>query len=331
MISVVIPVFNGERFIERAVLSVINQTYKDIELIVVNDGSTDRTLEVLDELWKKYKPKGKIISIENSGSAHARNVGLDNISGDYFCLLDADDYFDTEIFEKVFKKYNSFDVCYYGYSNLDENGNLIKNYNDSFQFIDSLSGVEIAILKIKKSIWICHGSAIYNRKILEENSIRYIDGINHAEDFYFIISMLSCSNRVRCLDTNGLYIICRQNSVMRREYNSSFLAAIYSIDFLKKKIESLPIAGNKSELLELIDIQKMEHVCYVAKKIICSSKLNYYNKIKLIYSFSKSGFDSLPSLKNNIAASKMLEYYILSKSVVIYIFFVKIVYLFKNH
>ena len=324
MISVVIPVFNGEKYIERSVLSVLNQTFKNIELIVVNDGSTDRTLEILEEIWKKYKPKGKVISIENGGSAHARNVGLDNISGDYFCLLDSDDYLETNIFESIFNQYNSFDVCYYGYSDRDENCVLNRKYEDDFYYFDSITGTECAILKLRKKIWICHGSAVYSRRILEKNNIRYADGINHSEDLYFIICMLVASNYVRCLKMNGVNIVARKNSVMHSEYNKSFLGAIKSLDILKKKILTLNNASYNHELLNLIDIQKMEHICYVAKKIICSRNINFINKYKTIKSFSFNGFSLLPSLKKEISTSTLIEYYTLRKSIVLYFIMVKV-------
>ena len=324
MISVVIPVFNGENYIERSVLSVINQTFKDVELIVVNDGSTDRTLEILEEIWKKYNPKGKVISIENSGSAHARNVGLDNISGDYFCLLDSDDYLETNVFESIFYQYTSFDVCYYGYLDRNENCELNRKYEDDFYYVDYITGTECAILKLKKKIWICHGSAVYNRKILEKNNIRYVDGINHSEDLYFITCMLVASNQVRCLKMNGVNIVSRNSSVMHSDYNSSFLGAIKSLDILKEKILTLSKENKNVELLNLIDIQKMEHICYVAKKVINSRNINFIKKYKTIKSFSVNGFNLLPCLKKEISTSKFIEYYTLRKSIVLYILMVKV-------
>ena len=88
LVSVVIPVFNGERFIETALASVFKQTYNEIEIIVVNDGSTDKTIEHLD----KYRGKIKIISITNSGTPSVpRNIGIVEAKGEYIAFLDQDD------------------------------------------------------------------------------------------------------------------------------------------------------------------------------------------------------------------------------------------------
>lgn len=319
MISVIIPVFNGENFIERAVLSVIKQTYCDIELIVVNDGSTDRTQQILESLWKQYKPKGKLITINNSGSSHARNVGLDNISGEYFCLLDADDYLEITIFENIFKKFKNFDVCYYGYRDIDENGLVVMKYDDVFHYIDNISGPDSAILKLKKKIWMCHGNAVFSRQILEDNKIRYIDGINHGEDLYFIIMMLASSNVVRCLDVIGENITVRSSSVMHSEYNSSFLGSIVSIDYMKKNILRINNACQNKELLELIDKEKMEQICYVAKKVISSKNLSFVDKYKSISKASNNGFKFLFCVKHRVSLSKFIEYFLLRNSITLYI------------
>lgn len=106
MFSVIIPVFNGEKFIEKAIASVFAQTVSDWELVIVNDGSTDNTLSVLE----KYKDneKIKIISKENEGVSVARNTGVKNSKGDYIAFLDADDVWHEnhlEVVKALIEKY----------------------------------------------------------------------------------------------------------------------------------------------------------------------------------------------------------------------------------
>ncbi len=110
LVTCIIPVFNCEKYIESAIESVLNQTYKNIEIIVVDDGSTDRT----PELIKKFNGKIKYIRHPNSGSAAARNLGISKASGDFIGFLDSDDMWDkNKIFLqlKCFENNPEIDVC----------------------------------------------------------------------------------------------------------------------------------------------------------------------------------------------------------------------------
>ena len=99
-VSVVVPVYNVEKYVEKCLNSLVNQTFKDIEIIVVNDGSKDNSLEVV----KKFEndTRVKIISQENKGLSGARNTGIDNASGDYIAFLDSDDWVDYDFIEKLY-------------------------------------------------------------------------------------------------------------------------------------------------------------------------------------------------------------------------------------
>ena len=89
LISIIINVYNGEKYIKKCLDSVINQTYKNLEILIINDGSTDKTLEIC----KKYKDERiKIITTENQGLSFSRNVGIDNAGGEYLYFVDADDF-----------------------------------------------------------------------------------------------------------------------------------------------------------------------------------------------------------------------------------------------
>lgn len=101
-VSVIIPVYNAEKYLNKCISSVANQTMKDIEIIAINDGSTDNSLNILDELSLKYKGKLKIYSKENGGAGSARNIGIENASGEFIKFVDADDYLKADILEKMY-------------------------------------------------------------------------------------------------------------------------------------------------------------------------------------------------------------------------------------
>lgn len=102
-ISVIIPVYNAEKYLKQCISSIANQTMRDIEILTINDGSTDNSLNVLDELSLRYKGKLKIYDKENGGAGSARNVGIENASGEFIKFVDADDYLSVTILEKMYK------------------------------------------------------------------------------------------------------------------------------------------------------------------------------------------------------------------------------------
>ena len=102
IISIIIPMYNAEKFIGRLLNCLKEQTYKNLEIIIVNDGSTDNSLEIA----KKYKKEDKrinIVDIENNGVGNARNVGIKGATGRYITFLDADDYIEHNMYEKIIK------------------------------------------------------------------------------------------------------------------------------------------------------------------------------------------------------------------------------------
>lgn len=122
-ISVIIPAYNAEKTIERCISSVQKQTYANLEIIVVNDGSKDKTEEIVKKL-SSADNRVKLISIPNGGVSHARNVGIDSAGGVYFAFVDADDYIESNMLHYLLSLVEKYSVklAMCSYSNIDENG-----------------------------------------------------------------------------------------------------------------------------------------------------------------------------------------------------------------
>lgn len=101
-VSVIVPVYNAEKYLNQCISSVVNQTMKDIEILAVNDGSTDHSLDILDVLSHRYKDKLKVFNKENGGAGSARNLGLKYANGEFIKFVDADDYLAVNILEKMY-------------------------------------------------------------------------------------------------------------------------------------------------------------------------------------------------------------------------------------
>lgn len=101
-VSVIVPVYNAEKYLEKCISSIANQTLDDIEILAINDGSKDNSLNVLDNLSIKYKDKIRVFDKSNGGAGSARNIGIDNATGEFIKFVDADDYLSLNILERMY-------------------------------------------------------------------------------------------------------------------------------------------------------------------------------------------------------------------------------------
>ena len=120
-VSIITPVYNVEACIERNIKSIINQTCSDFELLLIDDGSQDRSIDIAKELLEKTELNYRIITQENAGVSAARNRGIKEASGEYITFLDSDDYFEDTFIEKMYNKAKetSCDVVFCDYSEVD--------------------------------------------------------------------------------------------------------------------------------------------------------------------------------------------------------------------
>lgn len=120
IISIIIPIYNGKEYIKRLFNSILNQTYKDYEVIFINDGSTDNSLQLLIELSKKYSFV-KIINQKNKGRSESRNVGVKKSIGEYITFVDQDDYISEEFLKQMIDNIDDNDILLTGFNRVCDN------------------------------------------------------------------------------------------------------------------------------------------------------------------------------------------------------------------
>jgi glycosyltransferase involved in cell wall biosynthesis len=194
-ISVIIPVYNTEKYLRQCLDSVVNQTLKDIEIICINDGSTDNSLQILNE-YANRDSRFIILQQKNAGSAIARNSGLRIVRGKYFAFIDADDFYPTN--EVLQSLYNISEnegplVCGGSLSLCDAKGNSIKNNLQETCFIkNQLMDFKDYQYDYYYQRFIYNSSLLKNNDLYFPNLIRYQDPpwfikcMAHAEKFYAI-------------------------------------------------------------------------------------------------------------------------------------------------
>lgn len=212
LVSIIIPVFNSEQYIERAMKSVLNQTYKNIELIVVNDGSTDHTKDTILKV-KREDSRIKYFENTNSGVSVARNIGLNNATGKYVGFVDADDYIDKNMIDLLVntaEKYTCDIVsCIFErvYSDrvVPEKTKIRQGHYNKKDFANIIYPQLFGSKHIKTQLPLNIVTKLFKREIIEENSIRFETDLKFGEDLLFTQEFLLYSNTFYFFTKEKLY------------------------------------------------------------------------------------------------------------------------------
>ena len=216
LISVIIPVYNVEQYLCECVDSVINQTYKNLEIILVDDGSTDSSGKICDD----YAHKDERISVihqKNSGLSGARNTGIDNASGDYIYFLDSDDYIDPNALESliVIAEKNSSDIVFFdAISFADTKDFTVKqNYIRKNKYLTDSGRNVFCMMTQKKEFHSSVPLMLLNKAFAQKNQLRFVPEILH-EDMIFTYQAIVLAKSVSQCDKALYHRRCRKNSIM---------------------------------------------------------------------------------------------------------------------
>lgn len=215
--SIIVPVYNVEKYLQRCLTSINNQTFRDYEVIVVNDGSTDNSMSIIEQ----YKKDNYIVVNQvNKGLSGARNAGLKIANGEYVIFLDSDDYIKNDALEIINNNlFNNLDILRFQVSSVNENGDIINNFIEK-PF--SLTSGENAFNKICKyhfveNAW-CY---VYRKKYLLDNNFLFKEGIYH-EDYALIPYILINSEKIISIENILYFYVQRKCSIMNDyDYNKT--------------------------------------------------------------------------------------------------------------
>ena len=277
-VSIIVPVYNVANYLEKCLNSLVKQTLKDIEIIVVNDGSTDNSLEIAKEYEKKYPKLFKVYSKKNGGLSDARNFGLKYAKGKYVAFVDSDDYVKKDMFLKMYnyaiKKDLDIVVCdtiiksdskeYVLKSNLNYSNDDIKNY-----------------IIASPMAWI----RLIKREILK--NVKFKKGIFY-EDLELMPSLVLKTRKIGFIDYAGYYYVQRTGSIMnQKRFNAKLLNIFDVLEANKKKLYTkFPKEVEYLYITHLLRSTTLRFLDYKESK-------NYLNKINKIMR------DNFPLWKNN--------------------------------
>lgn len=231
-ISIVIPVYNSEKYIKKSVESVLGQSYKDFELILVNDGSTDNSLEIIKKLVIQYS-QIRIVDKINGGASSARNAGIKAAKGDFITFIDSDDTVSNFYISDLITGLNScnpIDIVVNGFKVIDV------NHSEKIVAPHTEEVLDLTKKGILEQIpFLCLSSPIaklFKRSIIEQNNLLFDESINIGEDLVFVLDYLRLSNFV-AISTKSNYLYERREGSLSTSFHS-FEEEIRS-DFLINK------------------------------------------------------------------------------------------------
>lgn len=297
-ISVIIPIYNCEKYLEKSIDSVVNQTLKDIEIILVNDGSTDNSGDICDRYSRKYT-NIKVIYQENKGAAAARNAGMKIAIGEYIGFIDSDDIISNNMYEILYENSKgNIDIIQCNYKESDRFNNTEKNICSGFNNIDIIDKkyIEENIIPSFASnknrgyypLW----NKIYRKEWIDENNITIDEKLEIAEDWWFNIICFTKANSIKFVE-EVLYEYIHQNDE----------SLMYK--YRKNQFELQIICRNRIvRLLSDYNITKYEKEFNV--RFLYSLTSNIFNEFKNNKKFFYRKYKKI--FKNNLIAIAAVDY-----------------------
>lgn len=209
-ISIIMPCYNSEKYIGRTLKSVFGQSFKDYELILVDDGSKDKIPEIIDEVGRNHPDCVTVFHKENEGQSVARNLALEHAKGEYIVFWDSDDYADTDYLERLYTAAvdNNSDMVISGSHEVDENGNIHANIGYPVDINPNYAGRRLSP----------HGK-MYKKAFLDEHNIRFVPGKIFEDNPFNFKAMFLSKNQV-ILPYLGHYQVIHTGSTMSSNMRS---------------------------------------------------------------------------------------------------------------
>ena len=258
LVTIIIPVYNVEKYLDECIQSVINQTYKNLEILLVDDGSTDSSPDICSK-YSMQDNRIRIITKKNGGIASARNKGIEKASGEYVYFLDSDDYIKETAIEELinYMQNNDLDLCYFSADVLLDDDNLNWNkkiYTKNNHYIPN-NGITILKELSDNNEYTCSNCMFISKlSLIKSNNLRYTEGYIYEDNFFAF--MIAINSRKSGVLNKSLYTRrIRKNSIMTKKIA------------LKKRIESYKVVLN--------DFSCIETNNKIAKKLIKKFKRGF--------------------------------------------------------
>lgn len=316
MISVIVPVYNVEKYLNNCVESIVNQTYKDLEIILVDDGSPDNCPAMCDE-WAKKDSRIRVIHKENGGLSSARNAGLEAANGDYIAFVDSDDSIDLFTYDSMMKSIMeskadlSLCKCQFVKTKSDI---IVYNGISSYTVLNNDELWEEVFGRLNNSA--CN--KIYKLDLI--NKLRFDENLLHGEDLIFNIQYINNCKIGAIVEGRFYHYYSREGSITKSVFNSNKYKEILSKDTAKQLVEKL-----NPKYMDVANRYCFRSRLNVLRSIYLSKTQNDNNDIvRECKEYLKANYHKV---KCNLRKTDFIEYILVSyfKNVyILYLNFIKI-------
>lgn len=251
IISVIVPIYNVEKYLHKCIESILNQTLSNIEVILVNDGSTDKCLEIINSYSKKDE-RIKVINKANGGQSSARNMGLDIARGKYIGFVDSDDWLHYDMYENLYEaiEKSNADICVCGREAYSEEGKIgyQNKLDDELIDLDKYDIKDYVTNKLFYKHTVVVWNKIYKKDIINKNNIRFEDvSYVGSEDALFNYQYLMHTKKIKAIDKIGYSQLSREGSTAT-SYKKGYIVRtsnlIECMDDYSNKINSKEIGND---------------------------------------------------------------------------------------
>lgn len=264
-ISIIIPMYNCEKYIKRCLDSLVNQTYKNMEIIVINDGSKDSSGEIVQTYVKKYS-NVKLINKKNAGVSSARNLGIKESTGKYVAFVDSDDWCEKQMYSEMMKLTEKIDcdiICS-GYKIDSYNGKVISEIKLNEVLLGKCEEEKSEVLH-ELGISYCF-ARLFKREIINKNNIKFNEDLSTGEDAIFTCEYLCYAKRIVAIDKAYYHYVRSNNQSLSTKYVGNIDTFI---NLVWTKLDEL--------YLKYPSFKKLEHSDGSSKEINISKMYLYNN------------------------------------------------------
>lgn len=311
LISIIVPIFNVDKYIEKTIKSLINQTYLNIEILLINDGSTDMSGNICNEYAEKYN-KIKVFHQNNKGVSSARNLGIDNARGKYIIFVDGDDYVNPKYINTLYNDIieNNVDMAVQMYFNYYNEKKIVRNIENDIN--KNMTGIEFVDFQILGGKDTTVYAKIYRKQILDRYNIRFNESITNLEDMLFLYYYSIYCDKINYSSISNYYRIVRGTGVAFSRFNEKKIDALKVFDIINNELLRI----NNKNFIKKNLLNKFNMIL-----IFCSSIIweKYENK-QLLKSLFLQAENILVLLNGKITINLKFKYYLLKYLPKIYIF-----------
>ena len=279
-VSVIMPIYNVDKYLDRSIDSLLRQTLEDIEIILIDDGSTDHSKEVIKKYQQLYPDKIIARFIKNSGAAHARNIGLELAQGEYIGFVDSDDYVDRTMFEKLYQlaKSDQADITTCGYYRIDYKDIQRRDIAAHKCFGKNVFQAPDLLINNVPYIW----NKLFKRSLIESTGIKFEENLHIFEDLVFTFKLFLKANRISRVNEALYSYIFSRNDSLTFTFSSKRFDLFAAFDSLIRYYkENNCFYHFDEELLFIL----MNHIY-----VVCGSEVSLSN-LPLKYKFINQGFE----------------------------------------